>query len=83
MLYLATVFDAIRGHLCDTYKRTRFTPKGAEWPPNQPRLIVSVTLIHYKGKRTQQELLKMVTTHKGAPAIDEFAFERPSAEAMA
>ena len=81
MLYIAAVFDAIHDHLCDTYKRTRFTPKEAEWPPNQPRLIVSVTLIHYKGKRTHQELLKMATIHKeGAPAIDEFTHEGPSSK---
>ena len=66
-------------HLCDTYKRTRFTPKGAEWPPNIPKLIVSVALIHYKGKRTQQELFKMASVHKeGASAIDEFTYQEPS-----
>ena len=80
-VHVATVFDIIHHHLCDTYKRTRFAPKGAEWPPNQPRLIVSLTLIHYKGKRTQQELLKMATIHKeGAPAVDEFSFQRPSSK---
>ena len=80
-VHVATVFDIIHDHLCDVYKRTRFTPKGAEWPPNQPRLIVSLTLIHYKGKRTQQELLKMATLHKeGAPAIDEFSFQGPSSK---
>ena len=80
-VHVATVFDIIHDHLCDTYKTTRFTPKGAEWPPNQPRLIVSLTLIHYKGKRTQQELLKMATLHKeGAPAIDEFSFQGPSSK---
>ena len=52
---------------------TRFNPSGAEWPPNQPKLIVSVALIHYKGSRTQQELFEMVAMHKeGAPAIDKF-----------
>ena len=75
------MFDVIHNHLCDTYKRTRFTPKEAEWPPNQPRLIVSVTLIHYKGKRTHKELLKMATIHKeGAPAIDDFTHEGPSSK---
>ena len=55
------------------YKRTRFTPKGAEWPPNIPKLIVSVALIHYKGKRTQQELFEMASIHKeGSLAIDRF-----------
>ena len=63
------------------YKRTRFTSKGAEWPPNIPKLIVSVALIHYKGKRTYQELFEMATIHKeGALAIDEFTalYQGPS-----
>ena len=70
-MYTATLFHIICDHLCDTYKRTRFTPKGAEWPPNQVTFVVSVALIHYKGKRTQQELLEIANIHKeGAPAID-------------
>ena len=70
---VASVLETISNHLCDTYKRTRFTPKGAEWPPNIPKLIVSVALIHYKGKRTQQELFEMATIHKeGSLAIDKF-----------
>ena len=53
------------------YKRTRFTSEGAEWPPNIPKLIVSVALIHYKGKRTQLELFEMANIHKeGSLAID-------------
>ena len=65
------MLQSICKYLCDTYKRTRFTPKGAEWPPNIPKLIVSVALIHYKGKRTQQELFEMATMHKeGSLAVD-------------
>ena len=76
---MASVLKIISNHLCDTYKRTRFTPKGAEWPPNIPKLIVSVALIHYKGKRTQQELFEMASVHKeGALAVDEFTFQEPS-----
>ena len=62
---------------------TRFTPKGAEWPPNIPKLIVSVALIHYKGKRTQQELFEMASVHKeGALAIDKLTeiYQGPSAK---
>ena len=71
LLHAATLFDIICDHLCDMYKRTRFTPKGAEWPPNQAKIVVSVVLIHHKGKRTLQELLEIVTIHKeGATAID-------------
>ena len=45
---------------------------GAEWPPNQPKLIVSVALIHYKSKRTRQELFAIAQRHKdGSIAIDQ------------
>ena len=76
------MFDIIHDHLCDTYKRNRFTPKGAEWPSNQPRLIASLTLFFYdKGKTIIQELHKMDTIHKkGAPAINEFSFQGPSSK---
>ena len=70
---VASVLDIISNNLQSVYKKTRFNPSGAEWPPNQPKLIVSVALIHYKGCRTQQELFEIVTMHKeGAPAIDKF-----------
>ena len=70
---VASVLDIISNNLQSVYKKTRFNPSGAEWPPNQPKLIVSVALIHYKGNRTQQELFEIVTMHKeGAPAIDKF-----------
>ena len=70
---VASVLNIISDNLQSVYKKTRFNPSGAEWPPNQPKLIVSVALIHYKGSRTQQELFEIVTMHKeGAPAIDKF-----------
>ena len=70
---VASVLDIVSNNLRSVYKKTRFNPSGAEWPPNQPKLIVSVALIHYKGNRTQQELFEIVTMHKeGAPAIDKF-----------
>ena len=72
-ILVASILDIISNNLRSVYKKTRFNPSGAEWPPNQPRLIVSVALIHYKGSRTQQELFEIVSIHKeGAPAIDKF-----------
>ena len=65
------------------HKRTKFISEDAEWPPNQAKLVVSVALIHYKGKRTQQELFQMATIYKeGAPAIDNLisSYEGPSAK---
>ena len=66
------MFDTLHDNLCDTYEETRYKPVGAEWPPNQPKSIVSVALIHYKGKRTQQELFVIAQRHKdGSIAIDQ------------
>ena len=83
-ILVASVVDIISNHSQSVYKKTRFNPSGAEWPPNQPKLVVSVALIHYKGSRTQQELFEIVTMHKeGAPAIDKFtssANQEPSAK---
>ena len=68
----------------ELYERTRFTAKGAEWPPQQAKIFVSVALVHYKGKRTQQEYIEITKIQKeGAPAIDIFAsstYKGPSAK---
>ena len=68
------IFSIIDTHLRELYKRTRFTAEGAEWPPQQAKIFVSVALVHYKGKRTQQEFIEIARIQKeGAPAIDKFA----------
>ena len=55
---------------------------GAEWPPNQPKSIVSVALIHYKGKRTRQELFAIAQRHKdGSIAIDQLTSSSSQAPA--
>jgi len=38
------------------YKKKRLTPPKEEWPPDQPTSIVNVALIHYRNRRSQQEL---------------------------
>ena len=63
--------DFLYKNLCNGYKETRCIPEGAEWPPYQPKLIVSVALIYYKGERTQQQLLEIAQLHKGgSKAVD-------------
>ena len=78
------IFSIIDTHLRELYKRTRFTAQGAEWPPQQAKIFVSVALVHYKGKRTQQEFIEIARIQKeGAPAIDKFAsstYTGPSAK---
>ena len=67
------IISIIDTHLHELYKRTRFTAEGAEWPPQQAKIFVSVAVVHYKGKRTQQEFIEIARIQKeGAPAIDKF-----------
>ena len=76
------VFDILHDNLCETYEVTRYKPVGAEWPPNQPKSIVSVALIHYKGKRTRQELFAIAQRHKdGSIAIDQLTSSNSQAPA--
>ena len=62
----------VRNNLCCSHKKTRYTPEGEEWPPCLPKSIVSVALIYYKGKRTQEQHLEIAQLHKGGSiAVDE------------
>ena len=52
----------------------RYDTDQEEWPPNQPKTVVNVALIHYKGSRTEQELIEISKRHKdGTSAVDELA----------
>ena len=51
-------FNNFNCNLRKLYKNSQFTPKGADWPPSQPKLFVSVAHIHFKGRKTQQEILE-------------------------
>ena len=62
--FVSSLLQIISNKLQNKYKKTRFNPEGAQWPPHQPKLIVSVALIHYKGNRTQQELFEIANIHK-------------------
>ena len=45
-----------------------------EWPPDQPKTVVNVALIHYKGSRTEQELIEISKRQKeGTHAVDKLA----------
>ena len=58
----------------DDYKESRHSVNVDEWPPNQPKTVVNVALIHYKGSRTEQELIEISKRHKeGTRAVDELA----------
>ena len=63
--------DELRYDLSDYYKSIRLRSPMDEWPPVQPTSILSVALIHYSNRRTQQELIEITKRFKeGAPAVD-------------
>ena len=67
------ILNIVDNYVRKLYERTRFTAKEAEWPPQQAKIFVSVALVHYKGKRTQQEYIEIAKIQKeGAPAIENF-----------
>jgi len=71
------VLDSLNDYLRDVYKETRYTHH-TEWPPDQPKSVVSNTLIYYKDKRTEQELLDMSKHQRGASSVDEITSSHPS-----
>ncbi|XP_065897326.1 NACHT, LRR and PYD domains-containing protein 3-like [Dysidea avara] len=65
----------------NSYKSKRNNPVIPNWPPNQRKLNVSVTLFHYKSGRTQEELIEIAKRHEeGAFAIDDMAASEPEAK---
>ena len=64
------IVDGLR----DDYMESRHSIDVDEWPPNQPKKVVNVALIHYKGSRTEQEFIEISKRHKeGTQAVDELA----------
>ena len=58
----------------DVYTESKDSFDVDEWPPNQPKTVVNVALIHYKGSQTEQELIEISKRHKeGTQAVDELA----------
>jgi len=71
------VLDSLNDYLRDVYKETRYTHH-TEWPPDQPKSVVSNTLIHYKDKKAEQQLLDMSKHQRGASFVDEITSSHPS-----
>ena len=70
-LVVSSGLDVLTDNLKDVYTIMRCQPVEDEWPPNQPKTIVNVALMHHEGEQTQQELIDMSSYHKkGASAID-------------
>ena len=68
------ISSVVADNLRDDYVENRYSVDVDEWPPNQPKTVVNVALIHYKGSQTEQELIEISKRHKeGTQAVDELA----------
>ena len=74
ILFTENLFNTFTNNLRNDYIKNKCSLDLEEWPPNQPKTVVNVALIHYKGSRTEQELIEISKRHKeGAPAVDKLA----------
>ena len=73
-IHIENVSDVVADNLRDDYMESRHSVDVDEWPPNQPKTVVNVALIHYQGSRTEQELIEISKRHKeGTHAVDELS----------
>ena len=74
MFVTENVSGMLLDSLRDDYTESKCSFDEDEWPPNQPKTVVNVALIHYKGSRTEQELIEISKRYKeGTPAVDELS----------
>ena len=74
MFFTECVSGMLIDSLRDDYTESKCSFDEDEWPPNQPKTVVNVALIHYKGSRTEQELIEISKRYKeGALAVDELS----------
>ena len=70
------ISEVVADNLRHDYMESKnpYDPDQEEWPPDQPKTVVNVALIHYKGSRTEQEFIEISKRHKdGTSAVDELA----------
>ena len=73
-IFTENLSTTLTNNLRDDYIKNKCNLDLEEWPPNQPKSVVNVALIHYKGSRTEQELIEISKRHKeGTPAVDKLA----------
>ena len=72
--FTENISDVVADDLRNDYMESRHSVDVDEWPPNQPKTVVNVALIHYQGSRTEQELIEISKRHKeGTQAVDELS----------
>ena len=74
LVFTENLFGMLTKDLRDDYIENKSNLDVDEWPPNQPKTVVNVALIHYKDSRTEQELIEISKRHReGTPAVDKLA----------
>ena len=74
MFFTECVSGMLIDSLRDDYIESKCSFDEDEWPPDQPKTVVNVALIHYKGSRTEQELIEISKRYKeGTPAVDKLS----------
>ena len=74
----------MRDHFCDFYKRNRYTPEKAEWPPNQSKVVVNVALMHSRRGNTKTSIIRMSKIHMNTVGnnLDSSDCDGPSAKRL-
>ena len=74
----------LQEHFCDFYKRIRYTPDEAEWPPNQSKVVVNVALMHSGSGNVKESIIRMSKFHKSTlgTILDYSDCDGPSAKRL-
>ena len=74
----------MRDHFCEFYKRIRYTPNEAEWPPNQSKVVVNIALMRSKTGNVKESIIRMSKIHRNAIEnnLDSSDCDGPSAKRL-
>ena len=74
----------LRDHFCEFYKRIRYSPDEAEWPPNQSKVVVNVALMHSKTGNVKESIIRMSKIHRNTIGdnLDSSDCDGPSAKRL-
>ena len=81
---LSSTIIKLQHYFSDFYKRIRYTPQGAEWPPNQSKVVVNVALMHSRSGNTKTSIIRMSKIHKNTVGnnLDSSDCDVPSAKRL-
>ena len=56
---LSSTIVKLQDHFSDFYKRIRYIPEEAEWPPNQSKVVVNVGLLYSRSGSTRKGIIRI------------------------